>query len=454
MAVRSTRRAWLLRLLSAALAVPIAYFIAIWLPQFIEAPHLALNVRAKLFAERAAEVSRDVSIVRITDEAVAGMPYSVPLDRAYLSEVILAAAAYGPRMIMIDFVFDRPTEVEKDIHLIETLNSITAPMGIAFLESRSSGAGETGERARIELCASKLRAGAPHCDSFQDTFIARTTLLSPVPHARAYGFPTVVESRESGADTFVATYIPQSAPGGPCSLSDLAGHDTANFDCRHSPSRLIAWQLPPRGSSSLFHSVDSAALIGTPRAFPPLNCDPERSLTAKPKEMSAAEWLRTQQLYCRIIIIGGDFSFQDRHVTPISGALSGKHGRSGYVPGVEIQAQSIQQKLERRFWYEFSPSQTIAALFVCALVGASIRSFTFGVRETKFSIVLIFYYLVVLDVLMFVFPRQISPGLSIIIPSLAGGFACFVAAFLSFFIVEIGEQNHRRILRFLKEMLT
>lgn len=446
---RALRR-WFLRLVSAGLAVPIAYMVGVWIPQIIDAPHLALNVRAQWLAPRAAEVSQDVSLVRITDAALEGRPYVMPLDRDYLAEVIQATAAYGPRMILLDFVFDRPTEPDKDARFIEALNAIDTPIAFAVTETGVSGGRATMTRARMEACAATLHSGGA-CQSFQDDFIARTVLMNSAPRLRAYGFPTVLESRESDADDFIAAYIPPSAPGGPCSLSDLAAREGTNFDCERSESRLIAWLLPPKSSGIAFHSIDSTALLSAPRTQAPLNCDPRQPSPIQPDEVSAAEWLRTQQIHCRIVVLGGDLSFQDRHMTPISSIMG---GNDKYIAGLEIHAQAIQQNLDSRTWYEFKKYQVIIFLILCGIIGSFIREFKIGRVDTKFTIIIFFYLVVVLDIILFSMTKFIVPGLSIIIPSLVGAFTCFVSAFISFFLAEIGENDKNSNLSFLKDMLT
>lgn len=445
-------RLWLLRLVAACLATLIAFGASQWLPQVIDTPHLGLNLRAKLLAERPDHVSDDVSLVRISDAALIGRPYSIPLDRAYLAEVIAATATYGPRLILVDFVFDRPTEPKKDIRLIETLDRIPTPVALAFLEGRAGGATGKAVNARIAACKQALLSGTTRCRDFQDTFIARTVLMNPNKALRGYGFPTLFESKESDVPGFVASYIPQSEPGGPCSLSDLAVHP--DLQCRSSQGRLIAWQLPPKDSSRIFPVVDSPALLGIARKGPQLSCDPKMPKPVLPTEASLEEKLRTEQLYCRVVIIGGDFLGQDRHYTPISGAVDGKGGQQGDVAGFEIQAQAAQQQIDGRIWYEFDKTAMLILLFCSALFGICLRMLPLATRETKALLYAFFFFLFLADIALFSLSRYAIPGLSIILPSASAGFACFVAVFLSFFIVEWGQYNLRGALGFLKEMLT
>ena len=91
---------------------------------------------ANLSAEQ--EKHPDIVIVAITEDTLKRFPYRSPVDRKFMSGLLRTLRAKGVRAIGVDFLFDQPTEPDKDRELAQTLRDITADVAlvVAFAGSR------------------------------------------------------------------------------------------------------------------------------------------------------------------------------------------------------------------------------------------------------------------------------------------------------------------------------
>ncbi len=119
-----------------------------------EPEHWSADQRtARLSARKAAQDPR-IALVLVTDRTLSQFPYSAPVDRGLLADVIRHVSRAGPTAIGVDFIFDRPTEPAKDERLIAVLKDAAAPVIV----------GEIDEAGR--LTAEQL--------AYQRNFLART----------------------------------------------------------------------------------------------------------------------------------------------------------------------------------------------------------------------------------------------------------------------------------------
>ena len=77
----------------------------------------------------------DIVIVAVTEDTLAQYPYRAPVDRGFLAELLTALAAKNPRAIGVDFLFDQPTEPDKDAALSHAIATIKVPLRIAYTET-------------------------------------------------------------------------------------------------------------------------------------------------------------------------------------------------------------------------------------------------------------------------------------------------------------------------------
>ena len=76
---------------------------------------------------------KDIVIVAIDDSTLDAFPYSSPIDRGFLNDLIGWIAAQSPRAIGIDILFDQPTEAGKDAALKKTFATLKMPLVVSYV---------------------------------------------------------------------------------------------------------------------------------------------------------------------------------------------------------------------------------------------------------------------------------------------------------------------------------
>lgn len=112
---------WLSALLLAAIIAAVA-----GLPWWLVAPRVELlsidwRFRMRELLGHAPFWSPDLVIVAIDEESLRSLPVKVPTPRDYLARLIDRLDAYHPRVIAIDILLDRPTQVEADRQLANAI---------------------------------------------------------------------------------------------------------------------------------------------------------------------------------------------------------------------------------------------------------------------------------------------------------------------------------------------
>jgi len=75
-----------------------------------------------------------VVIVAITDETLQQFPYTQPVDRGFLSDLIETIAARHPRAIGLDILLAQPTEPAKDERLRHVLENVNVPLVASYAD--------------------------------------------------------------------------------------------------------------------------------------------------------------------------------------------------------------------------------------------------------------------------------------------------------------------------------
>ncbi len=336
---------WLVRVGCALFATCLVLIADQWLPNFVHSEHLNLNWRAGLFSPRPDHQSRQLSIVAIDDNDLAGLDYTTPIDRHLLSQTLRKVAAYRPKVIALDILFDRHTEALKDDELTQTVKTIVTS-GIPVVVANSP------PKAGIST--------AGFAAKFQDESGATS------------GFANLLEASDEKSEDFVVSHIPGTSDGA-CSFPDSVaglgkGHPCVRGVEEDAP---IDWLLPPKDGRSNF------AVFGPNLASP-------ADASADPAVTQAM----TPFLKDRVVLVGGAFADEDEHKTPLSDlwalgqsrlgmSTEGVEGRKslktgvstdGAMPGLLIQAQAIQQRLDGREYHDFNLLETGLICFVCGFV--------------------------------------------------------------------------------------
>ncbi len=226
----------------------------------------------------------DIVVVAINEDTLSQFPYRSPVDRAFVSNLLNAIAAKGPRAIGVDLLFDQPTEPAKDDALRNALNTIKVPLAVAYVRS----ANVVNEQQT----------------AFLDQFVppqsrAVVTLGTDQLDTARWIYPGDTESDGS--------FIPSFA----VKLAEAAG---AKVPREQVP---IAWHGQPSASESAFPEYPAQVAEKLPAAF----------------------------FKDKIVLIGTDISLVDRHRTPYSTAAS---SGEAMMAGVVIQAHAVAQLLHGR----------------------------------------------------------------------------------------------------------
>ena len=280
--------------------------------------HWTSDWRTALLADQAPSQHPRTAVIVVDDETMRGYPYRSPVDRGLLAQLIEALDAAGASVIGLDFVFDQPTEPEKDRRLIAAIRKAAAKVVIGTLD------------ARVPL--------RPDQREFQNRFAREAGAATGFVNLR-YEIDNVVRGE---AETDRSAGNPSGERDG---FASAIARRAGTID--PTPNARIAWLKSPRDGSDVFLTLPAAQIAA------PAN-DAERKLA----QMLLAS------LKDRIVLIGGDLSDQaDRHLTPLA-----KLGE-GLTPGVVIHTQAVAQKLDGRRLTLLNPEWEVALVLIFSVCG-------------------------------------------------------------------------------------
>jgi adenylate cyclase len=251
--------------------------------------------RTFLFSQTAPQTSKEIAIVLISEESMADYDYISPVDRGLTAKLIKGLDAAEPRVIGLDFIYDRKSEASKTEALIEAIRTAKAPVVFGAIDKRVLGF-------------------RPEDLKYQDEFIART--------GRKAGhvfFARDLEQLKIGDQ--VVRYMGAPSPDRESFAQLIAQESKLPWKAPENP--YISWLLAPPGE-------DLFPTFRVPRHDP----------RAGPETILPESW-RTA-LRGKIVLVGGDFVDRDKHLTP----LTIWDGRK--MPGVLVQAQILAQLLDGR----------------------------------------------------------------------------------------------------------
>jgi len=280
--------------------------------------HWSADWRSALLADRGATQHPHIAVVMIDDDAIAGLPYRSPTDRALLARLVRILDGAGARVIALDFLFDQATEPAKDRQLIDAVRASSAKIVLGSVDERV----ELRPQRRAFLTSFLEAAGAP------TGYLNLRYEIDGVIRGEADRAPSAAAGGAI-ADSFAAA------------IARAAGAEVA------APAVRIAWLKPPADGSDTFMMLPAAQLLA------PVN-DMERRMAE----------LLLAGIKGRVVLIGGDLSGSiDRHPTPIS-KLVGEP-----LPGVVIHAHSVAQHLDGRRLRLVEPAIVGLLSFAMALTG-------------------------------------------------------------------------------------
>ena len=225
--------------------------------------------------------SKDIVIVKITEDTLAGLPYRSPIDRGMLADILSKILAAGPHAIGVDLVLDQPSEISKDDRLFDLLSKNPEKIFVVYADAQD---GLSDKQVAYENKVLKNASKA----------------IAVIPKDRSDG---VVRHFLEGR-VYQDIVMPSLAHA-------VAGTWQNQLSNGHSR---IVYQ----------HKED-----GKPRAFP--------TYPAHAVKLLPDAWFKD-----KYVLIGVDLPFVDRHRTPFT---SSRGEVEGFMPGVFIHAHILDQLL-------------------------------------------------------------------------------------------------------------
>ncbi len=281
---RTSRRVWVVQGALVVATVLVALFAHRAVTMVSVAENWVADLRLTFFNPVTAQ-HPDIVILAITEDTLATLSYRSPVDRAFLTGLLDTLDKAGARAVGLDILFDQPSEPDKDATLRRRLLSMPVPVVVGWTD-RATGLTERQYAFQAE---------------YLDGVHAGYSNLAKDP-----------------ADGTVREIFPGRAEDGvfrPSFAAMLA--EALGFDAPREPVPLAYRGRPQEGT-------------------PPFRTFPAHAAAVLP-----AAWLAG-----KVVMIGADLPFADRHRTPFAAGLGVGEGDR---PGVEIQAQILAQIMDGRF---------------------------------------------------------------------------------------------------------
>jgi adenylate cyclase len=346
----------------AGVFVFLLVFLIIDLPHGPE--HWSADLRTAYLSRQLDKQHDRIAIVEISDSTLDKYPYVSPTDRELLADLVRIIDGAGPRAIGLDFILDRYTEPIKDAKLIETIRVAQTPIVLGALDD--------------DLQPQSRRMS-------QSDFLNRAQ--RPVGH--------LYLGHERDNPLVISEHVirkiaePSRTQGNRLSFAEVI----AGLDGSHhvDEGRQIAWLIPPANGAETF-------------------------LTLPAEQVLAQDMVPIKELLRgRFVLIGGNFSDRDQHLTPLSVVTEQRFS------GLFIHAQILAQLLADEHIYTFeSPYLFAVLLFVVGVLGFLTGRSHRAVHNQLVIELLGAIAFIVISVVTFRYARFIFPFVSVLVTWLAG----------------------------------
>jgi adenylate cyclase len=223
----------------------------------------------------------DIVLVTITEDTLSSLPYRSPVDRAFLATILKSMQKAGPRVVGFDFLFDQPTEEEKDSLFRQIALDMPFPVIVGWADPVN---GLTNRQY-----------------SFQKEYLDGISAgYSILPKNKSDGTVRFTYPGKMEEGQFRRGFAPL--------MAEHLGLDTPREFLR------LVYQKSPEDQT-----------IKTFRSFP------AHSMLIP----QIAKWVKD-----KIVLVGADLPHKDRHRTPF---VAGRGAIEGSIPGVMIHAHILAQ---------------------------------------------------------------------------------------------------------------
>jgi adenylate cyclase len=300
-----------------ALGLTAAFVLAFFLIDLPHGPeHWSADLRTAYLSQRLPSQHPRIALIYVSSKTLDQYPYVSPVDRQLLADLVDRIDAAGAKAIGLDFIFDRPTEANKDNNLLQSIQRARAQIVLGAIDTRT-------------LLADRAR-------KFQDGFLKQAK--RPVGHLYFDEDHDVLVISD-GIVRFMAQ--PSSAQPARKSFAELLTEVEGSYPLPSTP--YISWLLPPKNGAETFLSLTAEQVLG--------------------RENPAIQLPLTNLLGGKIVLVGGNFTDRDQHLTPLSVVSEER------FTGLSIHAQILAQLLSRRSVYALSWSMELVIFIVAALAG-------------------------------------------------------------------------------------
>lgn len=253
-----------------------------YVPFITTSENWASDWRISLF-NPSEEPHSEIVILAITEDTLATFPYRFPVDRGFLADLVRSLEQKGARLVALDILFDQPTEAAKDERLRRILSNSQMPVVVGWTDR------ETG------LTEQRFAFQKAYLDGVQHGF---SNLLKDPDGTVRFGVSTVPSEGRSEISFSgrIATLLGAELPGEKVRL---------------------AYRGRPDDGKPVFPTYPSHVASKFP-----------------------ATWFKD-----KIVFVGADLPFEDRHRTPFAAELGISGGK---IPGVEVQAHMLAQFLDQQ----------------------------------------------------------------------------------------------------------
>jgi len=336
-------------------------FLSVTVVRVIPIIHVAENLLYDLrisYLSSPQEQSPGIVIVGITEETLSTLPYRSPVDRQFINKLLLDLDRNDAKLIGLDVLIDQATEPDKDLALRKTLTSIQTPLVVASAAIKDG----------------LLPTQVDYLNAYLDAVDQGT---AAVIKDTVDGVIRIIPIRDSYGNTDRLGFVAQIAKTIGLNLPE---EDSLAIDFKHGP--------------------DSETPL-----FP---IYPAHTVELLPKEWFAG----------KIVLIGFELGFEDRHLTPLT------RGRvtAAELTGIQIHAQALAQLLDKREISITGVSWNFAIALIFACLGISLLLLQLKLRTQLLLVVALLFSIWGGGALFFIFGNTmielLPPILALVLSSL------------------------------------
>jgi len=262
----------------------------------------------------------NILILSVNEQTMQNFPYRSPLDRKFLADLLTTLDSKHPRAIVLDYLFDQPTEPAKDAALRSVLRTIKTPAVVSFFEAK--------------------------------------TVVSERQIAYLNGFvpPRMRALPNLGTDqTDTARWV---MPGGRTSSGEYL------MSVQRRTAQLVGVETPDERVPIIWRAGKEHASIFSEMT----------ACVAGMKTCLPIGFLPESVFKNRIVLIGSDLNLVDQHRTPFATDPTDPRAT---MPGVQILAYGISQLIEHRSQPELTWWENFLVALLFGGIGAWLGLFDY-----------------------------------------------------------------------------